>query len=446
MNRSVFKELIAWKNSAERKVLLIRGARQVGKTYTVRQLGKDFPDYLEINLEQNTGIHQVFMQTQDPKQICQLLSAYLGHPIKPGETLLFFDEIQACKPAIQSLRYFYEQLPDLHVIAAGSLLEFALQEIPSFGVGRIRQIYMYPLSFDEYLEAIDFEDLLNAKRSASTANPLPDVLHFRLLEHLRTFLVIGGMPEVVASFIKTGDYLNCQQILNDLIRAFESDFARYKERSPVLVLQEVFRSVANQAGRKFVYTKAGQNLPITKVQEAFELLRMARLVFPVYHTAADGVPLGFNVNTKKFKALFLDMGLLQRLSALELSDFLLARGEELINRGPLAELFTGLEIQKYRSPYEPSDLFYWHREARNSSAELDYVIQKGRQIIPIEVKSGSTGKMQSLFLFLKEKKLSKGIRISTENFGTYGQIDVYPLYAIENLIRSHIHTRSEVSA
>jgi predicted AAA+ superfamily ATPase len=435
MNRSVFKEFILWKESADRKVLLIRGARQVGKTYLIRQLGKEFPDYLEINLEQNTKVHQVFEQTQDPKQICQLLSAYFGQRIIPGKTLLFLDEVQSCIPAIQSLRYFYEQLPELHVIAAGSLLEFALSEIPAFGVGRIRQIFMYPMSFDEYLEALDFQELNDAKRKASPENPLAGILHARLLEHLRTFLVIGGMPEVVANYLKTKDYLSCQQTQNDLILSLESDFARYKKRSPVLVLREVFRSVVNQAGSKFVFTKAGQNLSVAKVQEAFELLRMAQLVFPIYHTSASGIPLGTGINHKRFKALLMDTGLQLRLSSLELSDFLLSQGEELINRGAIAELFAGLEIIKYRSPYEPPDLYYWHREARNSSAEVDYIMQKGRQVLPIEVKSGSTGKMQSLYLFLKEKQLKQGIRISTENFSRYPPIDVYPLYALENLVR-----------
>lgn len=426
---------MSWKQSAGRKALLVRGARQVGKTYLVRQFANEFDDYLEINLDQDTEVHKIFQQTQNPGKICSLLSSYYGHRITPGETLLFLDEIQACIPAIRSLRYFYEQLPDLHVIAAGSLLEFALSEVPSFGVGRIRQIHMYPMSFDEYLEALGYHDLLQAKRKASPEEPLHETLHSRLLEHLRTFLVIGGMPEVVARFVHTHDFLTCHQIQNDLIQSLESDFARYKDRSPVLLLREVFRSVVNQAGQKFIFTKAGQNQSIIKIQEAFELLRMARLVFPVYHTGAAGIPIGANTNFKRFKALLFDTGLQQCLSSLEITDILLATDNELINRGPMAELFTGLEILKYKNPMDPPDLYYWHRESRNSSAEVDFLIQKGNQVIPIEVKSGTTGKMQSLFLFLKEKNLSKGIRISTENFSRYGYIDVYPLYAIDNIIK-----------
>jgi predicted AAA+ superfamily ATPase len=294
---------------------------------------------------------------------------------------------------------------------------------------------MYPMSFDEYLVASGYQDLQEAKRMASPEQPLPDILHSRLLEHLRTFLIIGGMPEVVSRFIQTRDYLTCHQIQNDLIQSLESDFARYKERSPVLVLREVFRSVVNQAGQKFIFTKAGQNQPIAKIQEAFELLRMARLVFPVYHTPASGIPIGSDTNFKRFKALLMDTGLQQCLSSLDISELLLATDHDLINRGAMAELFIGLEILKYRSPYEPPDLYYWHREARNSSAEVDFLIQQGNQMVPIEVKSGSTGKMQSLFLFLKEKGLSRGIRISAENFSRYAQVDVYPLYAAGNLFR-----------
>jgi predicted AAA+ superfamily ATPase len=184
-----------------------------------------------------------------------------------------------------------------------------------------------------------------------------------------------------------------------------------------------------------MFTKAIANQPIAKIQEAFTLLQMARLVFPVYHTTASGIPIGAGTNIKRFKALLLDTGLHQCLSSLKPADILLANNQELINRGAMAELFTGLEIMKYQSPYEPPDLWYWHREARNSSAEVDFLIQQGTHLLPIEVKSGSSGKMQSLFLFLKEKGLSRGIRISAENFSTYSNIDVYPLYAIGNLMK-----------
>jgi len=434
VKRSIYQELLKWKEAPQRKVLLIRGARQVGKTFIVRELSREFPDYLEINLEQDTRVHQVFSQTLDPIKICQFLSSYYGKRIIPGTTLLFFDEIQACVPAIQSLRYFYEQMPDLHVVGAGSLLEFALSDIPSFAVGRVRQLYMYPMSFDEYLEALGFQDLLEGKLMASPDHPLPEVLHLRLLEHLRTFFITGGMPEAVAQYIKTSDFLTCQQVQNDLIQSLESDFARYKQRSPIMVLREVFRSIVTQTGQKFIYTKAGQNLPLLKVQESFELLRMARLVFPVYHSSATGIPLGADINIKRFKALFLDTGLYQRLSSLDISDWLVMKNSDLVNRGPMAELFTGLEILKYRNPYEPPDLYYWHRESLSSTAEVDYVIQKRNQIIPVEVKSGSTGKMQSLFLFLKEKGLDKGYRVSAENFARYPKIEVFPLYAISNLL------------
>lgn len=434
MNRTVYKELKSWKESGARKVLMIRGARQVGKTWLVRQLGKEFPDYLEVNLDLDPQAREIFAISQEPKRICQLLEAYYGRPVKPGETLLFLDEIQGSVPAIRSLRYFYEQLPDLHVIAAGSLLELALSEIPSFGVGRIRQLHMYPMSFNEYLEAIGFTGLIEAKREATPEKPLPEMLHARLLEHLRNFMIIGGMPEAVGRFVETGSFQECTQIHNDLILSIENDFARYKKQAPVLVLREVFRSVVNQCGSKFVYTRAGQSMAIRKVQESLELLRMARLVFPVYQSPASGIPVGAGVNHARFKVLLMDTGLQLNLSGLKIAEFLLGDQNELVNRGAMAELFTGLELIKYQSPYDPPDLYYWHREARNSSAEVDFIIQQGRNILPIEVKSGSSGKMQSLFLFLREKGFNRGIRISAENFSRYPSVDVYPLYAVENII------------
>ncbi len=432
--RKIDNELLLWKNEKGQKPLLLRGARQVGKSSSVRKLGESFESFLEINFEENKKIHSLFSGDLTPQVLCENLSLIFDIDIIPGKTLLFFDEVHACIPAISSLRFFYEKMPGLHVIAAGSLLEFALTEIPSFGVGRLRSVYMYPLSFDEFLDAIGQEKLRELKSKANAQNPLTEPLHDKLLTLLKKFLIIGGMPEVVLNYVTKNDLRDCQRVLEDLISSFRADFAKYKIKIPSLRIREVFESVVRQAGGKFVYTKASQNLNTAQIKEALELIIMAGLVIPVTHTSANGIPLGAEVDLKKRKMLLLDTGLFQRLMQLDISELLLSNGFNLVNKGGIAEQFVGLEILKNTSCYEQNELFYWHREAMNSNAEIDYLIQKQNGIVPIEVKSGTKGSMNSMLIFLKEKEATYGCRISLENFAEYENIKVYPLYALANIM------------
>jgi predicted AAA+ superfamily ATPase len=434
LTRKIDNELLLWKSEVGRKPLLLRGARQVGKSSSVRKLGETFRSFLEINFEENKKIHSLFNGDLTPQVLCENLSLMFDKDIVPGETLLFFDEIQSCIPAISSLRFFYEKMPELHVVAAGSLLEFALAEIPSFGVGRIRSIYMYPLSFDEFLDAIGQQKLRELKSKADAQNPLSLPLHDKLLNLLKKFLIIGGMPEVVRNYVTKNDLRECQRVLDDLIISFRNDFAKYRVKIPSLRIREVFESVVQQAGRKFVFAKASQNLNIAQIKESLELLIMAGLVTPVTHSHANGIPLGAEVNLKKRKMLLIDTGLFQRLLQLDISELILSNGFEIVNKGGIAEQFVGLEIIKNASCYEQKELFYWHREALNSNAEVDYLIQKQNDIVPLEVKSGIKGSMNSMFMFLKEKKAKYGCRLSLENFAEFENIKVYPLYAVANIL------------
>lgn len=434
LTRKIDKELLLWKDENERKPLLIRGARQVGKSSSVRKLGEHFEYFLEVNFEENKKVQSLFEGELTPQLLCENLAVMFDTTIESGKTLLFFDEIQACIPAISSLRFFYEKMPGLHVIAAGSLLEFALSEIPSFGVGRIRSMFMYPLSFDEFLDGIGQEKLREMKSRADSQNPILLPLHDKLLNYLKKFLVIGGMPEVVKKYVEKNDLKECQKVLDDLIISFRADFAKYKNKVPSLRIKEVFESVVLQSGGKYTYSKASQNLNILQIKEALELLIMAGLVIPVTHTSANGIPLGAGANPKKRKMLINDTGLFQRLMQLDISELLFSDNFGLINKGGIAEQFIGLEILKNGSCYQQSELFYWHREALNSNAEVDFLIQKQTEIIPIEVKSGTKGSMNSMFLFLKEKNVKQGYRLSMENFSEYENIKVYPLYALANIL------------
>jgi len=440
IKRHIDRELNKWKVSKKRKPILLRGARQIGKTESVVELGKNFKYFLKIDLEETPEVHKIFTTDLSPQRICEELSLFYSVPIIEGETLVFFDEIQQCIPAIQSLRYFYEKMPNLHVIAAGSLLEFALEDIASYGVGRIRSLYMYPMSFDEFLLAQNEEALLKKKRKSSPLNPISEVLHLKLIQYFKKFLVIGGMPEVVSTYITTRDFNQCQLVLDDLVYSFQDDFAKYKNSVPTSRLREVFDSVIQQTGQKFVFTKAALQSNHKQIKEALSLLIMAGLVIPVKHSAANGLPLGAESNPRKQKMMIFDTGILQRILQLELNSVVLSDDFDTINKGNIAELFVGLEMQKYQSPYHRNELFYWHREAKNSNAEVDFLYIKKGEIFPVEVKSGKSGSMRSMYIFLDEKKKKKGFRISLENFAAYDKVDVYPLYAVSCLANYDIFT------
>ena len=431
--RSIDTDLINWFSDSNRKPLLLRGARQVGKSSAVRELSKNFEYFIELNFEEHSSTIQFFEGDLTPSVICEKLSVYFNTPIIAGKTLLFFDEIQFCPKAISSLRFFYEKYPELHVIAAGSLLEFAMQSLPSFGVGRIRSIFMHPLSFNEFLIALGENRLLDYVKKSSPVNPIPEPLHTKLVELLKKFIVLGGMPEVIANYLKNGDILACQLVLDDLLHTYKTDFSKYHKNVPELRILEVFVSVAQQAGGKFNFSKTNSEANHQQIKQALDLLILAGLVIPVTHTSANGIPLGAEANTKKRKMIFFDTGLFQRMLGLNIADLLFSTDWNMINKGAIAEQFAGLELYKYNSPYQREDLFYWSREALNSNAELDYIIAVNGEIYPIEVKASKSGSMQSLFLFLKEKNRNIGIRCSMENFSNYESIFVFPLYAIENI-------------
>ncbi|HBQ20335.1 MAG: hypothetical protein A2Z91_05855 [Deltaproteobacteria bacterium GWA2_38_16] len=433
MKRQIDRYLQAWKEDQERKVLLLRGARQVGKTYCVRRLAETFETFMEINFEEDPRLISFFEGALNPSEINQKLIAYSGVSLKPGKSLLFFDEIQACPNAIRALRFYNEKMPNLHVIAAGSMLEFALSEIPSFGVGRISNLFLYPLSFREFLWALGREELDQMVQNANVSQPLDTTLHRELLEKFRIYQVLGGMPAVISAFISGRDLPSCQKIIDELVMTFQDDFAKYKKKVSVIRLMEVFRSAAHQAGGKFQYSKVAQQEAIHGYKVALELLIKSGLIYRVYHTSANGIPLGAQINQKKFKVILFDLGIHQRLLGLNLSDHMLKDPMDLISKGNLAELFVGLELMAYHDPTIRPQLYYWHRESRASNAEVDYVVQRENEILPIEVKAGTKGGMRSLFLFLEEKGMKLGVRFSHENFSRLEKIKVIPIYAVSTL-------------
>jgi predicted AAA+ superfamily ATPase len=430
IERDIDNELIDWKNQPSRKPLLIRGARQVGKSSTVRNLGKSFEFFIEVDFISNKSIHKLFEGDINPIRIYEELSLIYNTPVIAGKTLVFLDEIQTCIPAITSLRYFYEKAPDIHLIAAGSLLEFALKELPSFGVGRIRSIYLYPFSFSEFLIAFSERSLVQLIDKFLIDKPLSEPVHSKLKQYLIRYITIGGMPEVVASYVNGASLLDCQGILEELTNSLYDDFSKYKSKVPVNRLREAFSSVIMQTGSKFVLSQIDSQANRLQLKESLELLEQAGIIFPVIHSSSNGIPLGAQANGKFRKYLIFDTGIFQRFLNLDLSELFLNTEISLVNKGAIAELFSGLELIKNQPGNQAAVLYYWQREKKGSQAEVDYVIEFGDIIVPIEVKSGIKGKMQSLRIFMEEKKSKFGIRTSLENFARMENINIIPLYAI----------------
>ncbi|ADY37295.1 putative ATP-binding protein [Phocaeicola salanitronis DSM 18170] len=437
-----------WAERDTHKPVLLRGARQVGKSTAVRNLSKQFEYFVEINFEKQPDYKAFFKNNLDVKRITAQLAAVYGTPVIAGKTLLFFDEVQSCPEAIMALRFFKEDMPDLHIIAAGSLLEFALAELPTFGVGRIHSMFMYPMTFDEFLEANGEDLLLQARNDATSDNPLPQPLHDKLIELMRIYMLVGGMPEVVDKWVSTHDFIQCQEVQDDIIVSYEDDFPKYRKKVDPMLLRYTLRNAAVQATKKFVYTQVGGGFKINEVKKALEMLVLAGILIPVTHTDANGLPFGSEADFSYRKMLLLDTGLMLRLLNMTLGDVteitthvLTANATDLVNKGAMAEQIAGLELLRYQSPNIRHDLFYWVRLSRNSQAEIDYLIAHGQEVVPIEVKAGVQGGMKSLWMFMREKHLSKAVRCSLENFGAFDNVDaeadnavrhvcICPLYAI----------------
>ncbi len=448
--------LLEWKNSSSLKPLLLRGARQVGKSWAVKHLGESFTYYLEVNFEKRPDIKDVFERVHEVHDLANNLSLLYNVPVVAGQTLLFLDEVQDCPAAIKSLWAFKEDFPQLHVVAAGSLLEFALQDLPSFGVGRIRSLFVYPFSFDEFLVAEGKSSWLEAKQQADNEKPLLMPLHNDIVQHYRTFLMVGGMPASVAAWVTTHDYRNCQTELDDIQLTYYDDFKKYAKKVDPTLLRNTLQSVILQIGNKFTYSKVDGSYRAEEVKKALKLLSDAGIVKRVSHTAANGLPLGAEVNEKFRKYIYLDSALLLRIldmdlgGARQLTDLIVAgTAEDLVNKGGLAEMVLGWELIKYNNPRSQHDLYYWENTADGTRSEVDYIIARDMKVLPIECKSGTSGKMKSLHLFMHNKHLTDAIRCSLENFAllescdkkaddTVRRIQILPLYAISNLFQKQI--------
>lgn len=404
MKRTLLNDLLIWGKKKNRKPILLRGARQVGKTFIIRELGKLFEDYFEINFERDRNVCNIFKDSLSPELILKKLSIFFNKKIIPGRALLFFDEIQECENALKSLRYFYEEIPELHLIAAGSLLEFIIEKI-GLPVGRIQNYYLYPMSFVEFLIAKDKLQLVELIKNES----IDKFYHKLIMNELYEYLSIGGMPEAVKSWIENEDMREINDIHVSILETYIQDFQKYTRRHQIENVETVFTNVPKVTGRKFVYSRISEKLNIYGVKKALELLCKAMIVHKVYHSSANGIPIEAEAKYKFFKTLFLDIGLMQSLYGENTGEWLINGAEKLISKGQVIEAFIGQEILAYSDSKRKKKLFYWIREKKGAEAEVDYVEQINREIVPIEVKSGKKRYGKSIKIFMEEKKSDSGI-------------------------------------
>lgn len=431
MRRQIEKILQDWQSKSHRKPLILRGARQVGKTYLIENFSKNnFKEVVKINFELEPEYKPVF-KTLRPVEIVRNLGLTTGKNIKAGECLIFLDEIQECPEAITALRYFHEQMPEQHVIAAGSLLEFTLNS-PDFHmpVGRVESLFIKPLTFMEFLQAAGHDNLVDFLNTLTAQTKINPAVHERLLRHFREYLLIGGMPEVVSVYLEDSSSIAFQNIQTALLQGYRDDFGKYARRSPLDALHKVYQTAPAKVGGVYKYSHIDRDMRSAELKHALNLLVDAGLVTKIHSTSGHGLPFIKDVNERKFKILFLDVGLVQRACGLD-AQIALSDDFNAINAGAVSEQVVGQLLLANKNPHERPELYFWSREEQNSQAEIDYLMAIDGHVIPVEVKSGKTGRLRSLRLFLDSHKTHFGIRFASLPLSYHDQILTLPLYAVE---------------
>ncbi|MFH1128130.1 MAG: AAA family ATPase [Candidatus Omnitrophota bacterium] len=364
MKRDIERDLFNWKERKDRLPLLLRGARQVGKSYIVEEFGKKaFKNLVVVNFEFRPELKQCFT-TLDPIEIINKLQLLMGEAIEAEKTLLFLDEIQECPNAIMALRYFKEKYNKLAVIGAGSLVEFALNNSNfRMPVGRVQFIYLEPLSFGEFLTASGNEQLRHYLGQIRLSSVFDDAVHQKLMDLLRVYLIVGGMPAVVKEYLESRNFLNCQRIQNSLLQTYRSDFGKYAKSSEHKYLQKVLDEAPRLAGNRIKYSNIDADSKSRDIKQALNLLKLTGIIYPVYATSASGLPLEAQVNEMKFKLNFLDVGLMQNACGLQ-AELTLTNDFIQINSGAVTEQFIGQELRAHSDCYLQRGLFFWARDKK----------------------------------------------------------------------------------
>ncbi len=421
-HRQELTDLESWFAQQPRKPLVIRGARQVGKSTLVRDFARrsGLP-LVTVDFERNPEACDAF-RSREPTKILAILGVLTGQTVVPKKHLLFLDEIQAVPEALVALRYFHEEMPDLAVVAAGSLMEFALADAHfSMPVGRIEYLHLGPMQFEDFLEALGHSELrshLTSLPSADLEGAFPGAVHARYMDLLRQYWVVGGLPEAVAGYARSqrtsaSGFERVARIQQGVVATYRDDFSKYSHGAVRNRLQMTFDRLPGLVGRKFKYVQVSRDHRAAPLAEALQRLCMARIACKVCHTDANGVPLAAEMNERRFKCLFLDVGLM--CSALGLNVLDLSRQDlTLVNAGAVAEQFIGQHLLHSGPGFQTPTLHYWTREARNAAAEVDYVLAVNGRIVPVEIKAGSSGSLKSLHQFLSEKGSGFALRFNAD--------------------------------
>ena len=431
MKRTQYVQLENWKNSTKRKPLLLQGARQVGKTFLVNEFGKnEYKYFIYLNFEQNPNLSTLFDGDLNPENIINNISLYLGKKINPENTLLFFDEIQESPKALTSLKYFQEQSPDFHVIAAGSLLGVSIGKTTSFPVGKVNFLTLHPLSFIEFVDATEGNMLADMLKETESVAALSELVHDKLLKLLKMYLFVGGMPEVVHDYISNNDIASVRKIQNDILNSYQRDFSKYTDKNQSIKISELWRSVPFQLARenkKFKYSDIKKGGRSSKYEQTIEWLQKAGLVNPAYNISTPNLPLAAFSDISKFKLYLFDNGLLGAMLNISSSIIIDVKNSlfEQFN-GAFIENFVASELKAYNN----EELFYW---TSNSDAEVDFLIQRNNKVFPIEVKSGMSRNTKSLSSYVKKYSPELTYRVSPRNFHQSGKFTNIPLYLVSYL-------------
>lgn len=415
MKRFAEESLKKWLDKHRRKPIVLRGARQVGKSTLVRQVAMANGLHLhEINLERHLELNNIF-KTLDMDIIIREIEALVGANLRKSETILFLDEIQATPYALQALRYFYEERPDLPVIAAGSLLEFTLLDHNfSMPVGRIEYYHLGPMTFREFLLALD-PNLEKYISSFSLNKYIPDMAHKQLLKRQREYIFTGGMPEAVLAYKETQSISDVSEVHRSIVETYQDDFAKYAKHRELVLMQQVFRQIPRNVGKKVKYSNISREHRSKEVRTIIDLLTQARICHKVIHSHCSGLPLYADINENTYKLIFMDIGIVNHISGNDWITIQSFIDSDLVNEGALAEQFIGQHLILHKN--ESPRLCYWLREGKSANAEVDYVISQGNLILPIEVKAGKSGSLKSLQQFILQKNAGLAVRFDLNKPG-----------------------------
>jgi len=426
MKRNLYNELLSWKKDRKRKPLLLQGARQVGKTYLINEFGNtEYSDYVSLNFEQNPDLETLFKNELKPERIIENISLYIGRKISASNTLIFFDEIQAVPSVLTSLKYFYEEVPEYNIIAAGSLLGVSVGKRSSFPVGKVNFMTLHSMSFMEYLNALGEALLTEKLMSINKAVPLPEIVHEKLLAHLRMYLYLGGMPEVLEDYLDNRDIASVRKIQNEILEAYQRDFSKYSDRGQAIKTSEIWNSIPRQLAKenkKFKYSDARKKARAATFGQTIEWLKKAGLINVVYNISRPKIPLAGYADYSKFKIYLHDTGLLGAL--LNISSDIIIKPNEFFSeyKGAFIENFVASELMASGR----KNLFYW---TSKSDAEVDFILQTDKDIFPLEVKSGMSRNIKSLRCYADKYAPKMIYRTSPRNFTQTGNFINIPLYA-----------------